>query len=156
MESSTPNGRGIFLDTRLWPVVLHRAQPIIDVPDMERYNQDLAALLARNEPFASIVLVKGGSRMGMAHSKLDRKSIPVHGAWLKANAAELRRLWLGIAFVLPGDMYRLVLSALLLAAPAATEYKVFATAPEAGKWLAELFRKAGVTAPMIAAELAKE
>lgn len=142
---------GIVLDTRLWPVVLHRVGVSMNVADMERYNSDMGALLARKDPFVSILLTKGAKREGM-----ERAVIPVHGAWLKANNAEIKKYWLGVAFVLPEQVHRLVLSALLLAAPAATAYAVFPTPVDAGKWVGDILRKAGKAAPLLAAELAKE
>ena len=60
---------GIELDTRLWPVVLHRVKPVIDLTDMEIYNDQLSELLERGEPFASLVIVKG-------KGKLDRRALP--------------------------------------------------------------------------------
>ena len=69
-----------------------------------------------------------------------------HAAWIKANEAELRRLCVGMALVLPSLWQKGLLRAILWLQPIPQPHAVFGTAGEGMAWLGDRFRVAGIEA----------
>ncbi len=133
---------GIHVDTTHWPLVVKRSGKAFQVDDMTRYLKDLDVLLARKSPFACIIVVK-------ERGPLDRKIVPMYGDFVKARSAAMKEFYLGAAFVFPGDIFRFILSTILVAAPAPVPHAVFGHSEEAALWALDKLRARGVTPPPV-------
>lgn len=107
---------------------------------MPGYLQALRALFDRRAPFVSIVIVK-------QRGSLDWATLKQYGAFAKEQEAAMRDHYRGVAFVFPGDAFRLLLSAILAVTPTPVPYKVFGDQQAAYDWAVERVRAAGATPP---------
>lgn len=133
---------GIYMDLTHFPLVVKRVGNAFDLADMQAYLKDMDALHARKEPFVAVILVK-------EKGPLDRRVFGEYGRWVKQNEALMKQFYTGAAFVFPGEVFRFVLSAILLAAPAPVPHAVFATADDACKWALDKLRAAGGRPPRL-------
>ncbi len=136
------NDPGIEVDVSNFPLVIQRVGAVIDDAQMARYLEALEALLARKQPFASITIVK---RRG----HLERSTISAYGEFTKRHEEAMREHYKGAAFVFPGEVFRLVLSAIIAVSPAKVPYKVFSKQDEAYAWAAALISYNPRTAPIL-------
>ncbi|MEW5851197.1 MAG: hypothetical protein AB2A00_20585 [Myxococcota bacterium] len=137
--------RGIQVDLTFWPLVVQRVGTTFLVEDMHAYIKELDALMARRDRFASVVLVKQKGTM-------DRAVIGMYGDWVKKNTVDMKNYYLGCAFVFPGEVFRFILSAILLAAPAPVPHAVFGKAEEARDWAGRKLVDAGIRVPRVSVE----
>lgn len=132
--------KGIEIDAAHWPVTIHRVGMMLGVDEMETYLRGLDGLFARGQRFASVVVVK-------KRGDMDRRIIGLNGEWMRRNEELVRRQWMGVAFVFPGDFFRFLLSTILMAAPHPVPYQVFGTTRDAVSWATFKLRAAGVEPP---------
>jgi hypothetical protein len=125
----------VDIDERAWPLVVFRFRGRTTMEELERYLQRQEAMLARQQPMASLVLAE--------EAKLWETPVMRRQAeWIKARKDELRRLSLGAALVIPSPVIRGMLKAILWIQPMPQPHTVVATPEEGLRWLREQVRRA--------------
>lgn len=136
--------RGISVDEKHWPLIVKRSGLVLQVEDMREYLRKMDALLAKKQPFVVVVIANKG--------QMDRKIIGEYGDWVKKNKELMGRYYLGCAFVFPGDVFRFILSAILLAAPAPVPHDVFGDVDKAIAWCNRKLLEAGLRTQSVTAK----
>ena len=117
-----------------------RVGALIGPSEMTRFLDDHSSLLARKQPFASIVIVR-------KRGKLEWAVLNDWARWSKANDAALREFGKGVAFVFPGDAFRMLLSAILSVSAVKVPHKVFSSQTDAYAWAVSQLAPTGYKAP---------
>ncbi len=117
-----------------------RVGNFIGPKEMATFLEANARLFIRKQPFASVVIVRKRGTM-------DWPVLNEWGKWAKANEHSLRELCKGVAFVFPGDAFRMLLSAILAVSPGRVPHKVFSAQTDAYAWAVSQLAPTGYKAP---------
>jgi hypothetical protein len=123
--------RGIIVqwrDARLLEVRFTRQ---VDDAECARYLQELDGVLRRGRPYATLCVQRGPWRLPATQRSMQTE-------FMRTRKKDLARLCMGIGFVLPHALPRLVLTGILLIQPLPTRHAVFDTEDAALDWLGRL------------------
>jgi hypothetical protein len=113
---------------------------VVDAARFDAYISEFETLLERNERFAAVFDAR--------HARpLDVRLVEKKAKWMDDNAQRLKRLNVGIAFVIPSPMIRGVLQAILWLHPIPQPYNVCDAMPQALDWIARRLRQNGLRVP---------
>jgi len=132
-----PDSLAYSIDTSRWPIVKAAAtESVRDDAALDRFYVALDAILARGEPFASVLDLRG------AYSNAARRSR--FAAWQKQNDPEIRRYCRAQAVVAPSAVQRGVVTAALWVKEPVVPVKVFSTEADAMDWVRDVLAKEGL------------
>ena len=130
----------ITQDRSRWPLVVFTSRRALSESDFESYLAEYDRLLAREERYAAIFDAREAK-------PLDVKLVKRQAQWMEQNAAALKRLNVGIAFVIPSPLIRGVLRAILWMRPMPQPYNVCEAMPQALDWATRRMRQNGLRVP---------
>jgi hypothetical protein len=138
----TDDQPGVQVDDSNFPLIIMRVGNFIGPKEMADFLEENARVFARKQPFAYLVIVR-------KRGKMEWSVLNQWGKWSKANEQAMRELCKGVAFVFPGDAFRMLLSAILAVSPGRVPHKVFSSQLDAYAWTAAQLAPTGYRTPVI-------
>ena|SRR5579863_2818926 len=132
----------ITQDTSRWPLVVFVSRDELGESDFDAYLAEYSRLLAGGKRYAAVFDAREAK-------PLDVKLVKKQARWMDEHEAELKRLSVGIAFVIPSPMIRGVLRAILWLRPMPQPYNICETMPSALDWTVRRLRQNGLPVPEV-------
>ncbi len=127
------------------PLITFAFRDHVSDREFDEYLAFYDRLVARNEPWVSLFDAR-------EVRPLESKQVWRQADWIKRNAAALRKLNLGIAFVIPSPVIRGVLKAILWLQPLPQPHVVVANMSAGYGWCELQLKAGGLAMPKLRAD----
>lgn len=132
----------IQIDQNFLPLIVIRYDGPTSDADFEAYLETLR--LSMSEPKAGPRVLLQDATLAYPITPKQRKR---QADWMKEHAAQIARLTLGCAFVIPSSLMRGVLTAIFWIQPLPCPHEISGTIPEALAWCSEKLNERGLSLP---------
>ena len=106
------------LDLRSWPLVRHRGSELFDTGSIETFHEGMRGLLALDRRFCLLIDLSDARRLELTEIRLMVSFAQSHGA-------QLRKLAVALALVVPSPMVRGALKVAFTLRPPEHAYRIF-------------------------------
>lgn len=134
-DSSAAPSRVVFNED-LYPLVIIELHGQVSDAQFHEYTRRLDLLVPRPEKRVILYDLRGGKGLSYEHRQWQAE-------WQKKNAEAVKRMNLGVAFVIDNPLLRVIVRAVLFIQPIGCPNQTFATIEEAHRYACDLLEKDG-------------
>ena len=126
-----PNMNYAKIDTSGYPIVKVTYAP--QEPTLEEFDAYLSSMEALYDDYSDFVIIMDASSTKYLSSELRIRQ----GNWMKKNESKMKTQVLGIVFIIPSAIVRMILNGIFLIQKLPVPYSVSSNMEEANKWAHE-------------------